>query len=133
MHKGEDTASILAEGRHLWQRVGRPNLMIKVPATPAGIAAFEQLIAEGINVNVTLLFAVETYAEVAAAYVRGLTARVAVEQASPMGWERHVGLRGAILAMRGFGASAPFGELQKHFGFTPDNIVRLAREQCARS
>jgi transketolase len=35
--------------------------------------------------------------------------------------------------MRGFGASAPFGELQKHFGFTPDNIVRLAREQCARS
>lgn len=75
MHKGEDTASILAEGRHLWQRVGRPNLMIKVPATPAGIAAFEQLIAEGINVNVTLLFAVETYAEVAAAYVRGLTAR----------------------------------------------------------
>jgi len=75
MHKGEDAAAILAEARHLWQRVARPNLMVKVPGTPSGIEAFEQLIAEGINVNVTLLFSVETCAAVAQAYLRGLTTR----------------------------------------------------------
>jgi transaldolase / glucose-6-phosphate isomerase len=49
-----DTSATLTEARRLWQAVGRPNLMIKVPATPAGIPAIEQLISEGINVNVTL-------------------------------------------------------------------------------
>lgn len=67
-----DTEGTLVEARRLWQSVGRPNLLIKVPATPAGIPAIRQLISEGINVNVTLLFAVETYEEVAWAYVAGL-------------------------------------------------------------
>ncbi len=75
MHAGEDEKSILREARHLWQDVARPNVMIKVPGTASGIAAFEVLIGEGINVNVTLLFSQESYARVASAYVAGLEMR----------------------------------------------------------
>jgi transaldolase / glucose-6-phosphate isomerase len=67
-----DTEQTLQEARRLWQAVDRPNLMVKVPATPAGILAIEQLISEGINVNVTLLFSQAAYKQVAAAYVSGL-------------------------------------------------------------
>jgi transaldolase / glucose-6-phosphate isomerase len=67
-----DTNGTLDEARRLWKAVGRENLMIKVPGTPAGIPAFRQLIGEGINVNVTLLFAQSVYEEVAAAYIDGV-------------------------------------------------------------
>ena len=70
-----DTAGTLAEARRLWRQVDRPNVMIKVPATPEGIPAIEQLISEGINVNVTLLFAQEAYEQVAQAYIAGLERR----------------------------------------------------------
>ncbi len=69
-----DTSATLTEARRLWQAVGRPNLMIKVPVTPAGISAIEQLISEGINVNVTLLFSEAVYEQVADAYIKGLEA-----------------------------------------------------------
>ena len=72
-----DTAGTLQEARRLWKTVGRENLMIKVPATPAGIPAIRQLISEGINVNVTLLFSRDVYEQVAKAYIEGLTARAA--------------------------------------------------------
>jgi transaldolase/glucose-6-phosphate isomerase len=72
-----DTLGTVAEARRLWQAVGRPNVMIKVPGTEEGIAAIEQLIAEGINVNVTLLFAMDTYERVAAVYIAGLERLVA--------------------------------------------------------
>lgn len=71
-----DTAGTLEEARRLWKTVARPNLMIKVPATKEGVPAVETLISEGVNVNVTLLFAVEAYVSVAEAYVRGLEAFV---------------------------------------------------------
>ena len=61
--------------RSYWQRVDRPNVMIKIPGTPEGVPAIEQAIYEGINVNVTLLFAVEAYEEVADAYIRALERR----------------------------------------------------------
>jgi len=70
-----DTAGTLQEARRLWKTVDRPNLMVKVPATPEGIPAIRQLISEGINVNVTLLFSRDVYEEVAKAYIEGLTAR----------------------------------------------------------
>ena len=70
-----DTQATLADARRLWAAVGRENLMIKVPATGAGLPAIEQLIAEGVNVNVTLLFAVDAYADVAEAWLRGLERR----------------------------------------------------------
>ena len=72
-----DTAGTIAEARRLWQAVHRPNVMIKVPATPAGIPAIQQLISEGININVTLLFHMAVYEQVAAAYIAGLEALVA--------------------------------------------------------
>ena len=71
-----DTQGTMEEARLLWQAVGRDNVMIKVPATPEGIPAFEQLISEGININVTLLFAEEAYEKVAMAYIAGLEKRV---------------------------------------------------------
>ena len=67
-----DTQGTLEEARRLWKAVDRPNLMIKVPGTKEGIPAFEQLISEGININVTLLFSQEVYQQVAEAYIRGL-------------------------------------------------------------
>ncbi len=69
-----DTAATLAEARRLWAAVDRPNLMIKVPGTPAGVPAIEALIGEGINVNVTLLFSLEAYRSVAQAHMCGLEA-----------------------------------------------------------
>jgi transaldolase len=67
-----DTEATIAEARHLWQVVARPNVMIKVPATREGIPAVEALTAEGINVNITLMFSLEHYEAVAHAYLRGL-------------------------------------------------------------
>ena len=72
-----DTEKTIAEARRLWQAVGRENVMIKVPGTPEGVPAIEQLISEGININVTLLFALEAYEQVAEAYLRGLEKLVA--------------------------------------------------------
>ncbi|HUF19359.1 MAG TPA: transaldolase [Burkholderiales bacterium] len=71
-----DTERTVTEAHRLWSAVSRPNLMIKVPATPEGLPAIERLIADGINVNVTLLFSVEVYAQVAEAYIRGLEHRL---------------------------------------------------------
>jgi transaldolase/glucose-6-phosphate isomerase len=70
-----DTDGTVEEARRLWHEVDRPNLMIKVPATPEGIPAIETLIAEGINVNVTLLFARSAYERVAETFIRGLERR----------------------------------------------------------
>src|SRR5579863_8713167 len=67
-----DTQGTLEEARRLWKAVNRPNVMIKVPGTAEGVPAFEQLISEGININVTLLFSQKVYQQVAEAYVRGL-------------------------------------------------------------
>ena len=66
-----DTAGTIADARRLWAQVDRPNLMVKVPATPAGIPAIEELTAEGININATLMFSLADYEAVATAYVRG--------------------------------------------------------------
>jgi transaldolase len=67
-----DTQATINQAADLWKRVNRPNLMIKIPATDAGVPAIEESIAHGINVNVTLMFSVELYERVARAYVKGL-------------------------------------------------------------
>src|SRR6267142_2097745 len=72
-----DTAGTVQEARRLWKAVNRANLMVKVPATPEGIPAIRQLISDGLNVNVTLLFSRDAYEQVAKAYIEGLTARAA--------------------------------------------------------
>jgi transaldolase len=76
-HLAYDTAGSLAEARRLWARLQLPNAFIKIPGTEAGLPAIRDLIADGINVNVTLLFSPERYRAVAEAYMAGLKARAA--------------------------------------------------------
>jgi transaldolase/glucose-6-phosphate isomerase len=76
-----ETESTLAQARDFWTRVDRPNLMIKIPGTEEGVPAIEEAVAEGINVNVTLLFSVESYTTVAEAYVRGMERRLEAGEA----------------------------------------------------
>src|SRR6202451_4194615 len=71
-----DTQGTIEEARRLWKSVNRENLMVKVPATPAGIPAIRQLLEDGLNINITLLFAQSAYEKVAEAYVAALEARV---------------------------------------------------------
>src|SRR5436190_5772221 len=78
-----DTAGTAAEAKRLFARLGRPNVMIKIPATPEGIPAIEESIAAGVNINVTLIFSNDVYAQVIEAYLRGLERRVA--QKLPVG------------------------------------------------
>lgn len=75
----DDTESTIREARRYFNTLNRPNLMIKIPGTPEGLPAVEQAIKDGINVNVTLLFSVQSYVETAWAYIRGLEARAAEE------------------------------------------------------
>src|SRR5260370_23695983 len=69
-----NTQGSIDEARRLWKTVGRPNIMIKIPGTPEGVPAIRQLISEGININITLLFSQDAYVKVAEAYIDGLEA-----------------------------------------------------------
>ena len=69
-----ETDGTVEEARRLWAAIDRPNVMIKVPGTPEGIPAIRQLISEGINVNVTLLFSIDAYVDAANAYIEGVRA-----------------------------------------------------------
>ena len=75
-----DTQATLEEARRLWKTVNRPNVMIKIPGTPQGVPAIRQALEEGININITLLFAQSAYEEVAEAYFAALEARAAKGQ-----------------------------------------------------
>jgi transaldolase len=74
-YKAHDTAGTFKEAQALWERVNRPNLMVKIPATKAGLPAVTSAIAAGLNINVTLIFSLERYAEVLNAYMSGLEQR----------------------------------------------------------
>ena len=76
-HLAHNTAGTLEEARQLWVALNRPNVFIKIPATAEGLPAIQQLISEGINVNVTLLFGLPRYRQVAQAYIAGIEARAA--------------------------------------------------------
>jgi len=75
-----DTQATLDEARRLWKAVNRPNIMIKIPGTPQGLPAIREALEEGININITLLFAQSAYEQVAEAYIAALEARVAKGQ-----------------------------------------------------
>ncbi len=74
--KAHDTDATIDEVRYLWDRIDRPNLMVKIPATDEGLPAIEEMIYEGRNINVTLIFSVDRYKQVADAYIGGLERRV---------------------------------------------------------
>lgn len=98
------------------------------------VEAAEVLAGEGIGARVVSLPCWEAFDRQDTEYQDsvlppGITARVGIEQASPLGWDRFVGTDGAMIAMHGFGASAPFRDLRTHFGFTVEAVVEAARKQ----
>ncbi|MGA7613665.1 MAG: transaldolase [Thermoanaerobaculia bacterium] len=78
--KANDTQATIDEVEHFWKKLSRPNLMMKIPATPEGLPAIEESIARGYNVNITLIFARDVYRQVIEAYLRGLERRLAARQ-----------------------------------------------------
>jgi transketolase len=102
------------------------------------VAAYEQLTAEGIHVRVVSMPSTSIFDKQDDAYKNSVLppdvkARVSIEAAATFGWERYVGLEGAILGMTTFGASAPIKDLMKKFGFTTDHVVQAAKHVLARS
>jgi transketolase len=100
------------------------------------VQAYEELTAQGERVRVVSMPSCELFERQDAPYRAQVlppevTARVAVEQATTIGWERYVGLTGAKIGMHSFGASAPLKELLGKFGFTPEKVAEAAREQIA--
>lgn len=100
------------------------------------LAAREELQAAGIGTGVVSLPCWELFDRQPQAYrdrvlPPSLKARVAVEQASTLGWDRYVGAGGAVIGMHTFGASAPLKQLLVKFGFTPDQVAQVARDRVA--
>jgi transketolase len=101
------------------------------------VAAHDQLVAGGVRSRVVSmpswdLFELQPREYRDSVLPPAVTARVAIEQASTFGWSRYVGERGRVIGMETFGASAPLKELQKKFGFEPDNVVRVVKEVLGR-
>jgi len=101
------------------------------------VEAHEQLMSEGIRSRVVSMPSWEIFEEQNRAYQDSVLppkvkARVAIEQASTLGWERYVGRRGKVIGMKTFGASAPLKQLQRKFGFEPEKIVQAAKAQIGR-
>jgi transketolase len=117
---------------------GQPEVLLLATGSEVAlcIAAHELLVQEGVRSRVVSMPSWELFEQQTAEYKDSVippsvTARVSVEQAATLGWERYVGLTGAKIGMRTFGASAPLQQLQKKFGFEPAQVVAAAREQLA--
>ena len=132
-------ASGLAKGGYvLADSDGDPEVILIATGSEVhlAIAAHEQLTADGVRCRVVSmpcweLFEAQPQEYRDAVLPPSVTARVAVEQASVLGWERYTGAEGAVVGMHTFGASAPLKALAAKFGFTPDAIVNVARERMA--
>jgi transketolase len=118
---------------------GRPEVVLLASGSEVALclAAHGELAGAGIRSRVVSMPSWELFDRQPEAYRTSvlppeLTARVAVEQASVLGWERWVGPRGRTIGMHTFGASAPLRELQRKFGFTPDRVASAAREVLGR-
>lgn len=127
-------AYVLAEAKD-----GEPEVILIATGSEVGLVveAFEQLKAQGVAARVVSMPSWELLEDQDQAYrdsvfPPAVTARVAVEQAGPLGWDRYVGNTGAKVMMTTFGASAPIDKLQAKFGFTVENIVKLAKEQMGK-
>ena len=112
---------------------GTPEILLLASGSEVSlcVAAYERLIAEGIRARVVSMPSWELFERQSQAYrdqvlPPNVTARISVEQATPTGWDRYVGLAGTSLGMNTFGASAPLKALQKKFGFTPERLIEAA-------
>jgi transketolase len=118
---------------------GKPQVILMATGSEVYLCidAYEKLKAEGIRARVVSMPSWEIFEHQDAAYRNevfppDVTARVAVEQASVLGWARYVGIKGRIIGMHTFGASAPLKDLQKKFGFTSDAVAQAARDQIGK-
>ena len=128
-------AYVLAEAED-----GRPEVILMATGSEVSLclAARDKLTAQGVKARVVSMPSWELFDSQPSDYrdavlPPAVTARVAVEQASTLGWERWVGSAGEIIGMRTFGASAPLKELQSKFGFTPDAVVAATQRTHARA
>ncbi|HZP64264.1 MAG TPA: transketolase [Terriglobales bacterium] len=119
---------------------GRPEVILIGTGSEIAIcvAAYEQLVSQGVKARVVSMPCWSLYESQSDSYKeevlpRAVKARVSVEAASTLGWDRYVGPSGEIIGMRRFGASAPIKDLLKKFGFTPENVVEAARKTIAQS
>jgi transketolase len=101
------------------------------------VEAHEKLVAEGVRSRMVSMPSWDIFEHQTQEYRDSVlpphvTARVAVEQGSILGWERYVGTSGHVIGMKTFGASAPLKELQKKFGFEPDRVAAVAKELLGR-
>jgi transketolase len=117
---------------------GDPELILIATGSEVSLAvdAYEELRSDGVQVRVVslpswYLFDLQSEEYRESVLPGAVQARVAVEQASTLGWDRYVGPRGQIVGMHTFGASAPLKEVQGKFGFTPQRVVEAARELLA--
>ncbi len=113
-------------------------LMATGSALTLCVGAYEQLTSEGVRARVVSMPSWDLFEAQDQAYRRSVlppevTARVAVEEAVALGWDRYVGSGGEIIAMHSFGASAPIKPLMTRFGFTPEKVLEAARRQLAGS
>ena len=118
---------------------GKPEVILMATGTELQhcVAAYEKLKAEGIKARVVSMPCWEIFDQQDAAYKESVlpaavTARVSIEMAATLGWDRYVGPKGKIIGMRSFGASAPLKDLLPKFGFVPDNVVTAARQLLGR-
>jgi transketolase len=133
-HNG--AASGVARGAYVFADApgGAPELVLIASGSEVSLAAqsHAKLVAAGVRARVVSMpswdiFERETQAYRDSVLPPAVTARIAIEQASTFGWERYVGLRGKVIGMHTFGASAPLKALQQEFGFTVDNVVATAK------
>jgi transketolase len=117
---------------------GKPDVILIATGSELSLAAqaHEQLIAEGVRSRVVSMPSWDIFENQSQDYRHSVLppdvlARVAIEQASTFGWERYVGAKGRVIGMHTFGASAPLKELQKKFGFEPDQVVSIAKALLA--
>jgi len=117
---------------------GKPDVILMASGSEVYLCvdAYEKLKAEGINARVVSMPSWEIFEKQESAYRESVlpstvSARVSVELGATLGWERYVGLKGQMIGMRRFGASAPWKDLQKRFGFTPETVVAAARQAIA--
>jgi transketolase len=134
-------ASGLARGAYILADPpqGAPEVLLLATGSEVAlcVAAYEELITRGVRARVVSMPCWELFERQPQAYrdevlPPSVTARVAVEQASTLGWAHYVGLTGAIIGMRTFGASAPLKDVQKKFGFEPEHVVEAALAQLGR-
>jgi transketolase len=134
-------ASGVAKGAYVLAEAdgGKPEVILMGTGTELQhcVAAYEKLKAEGIKARVVSMPCLEIFDQQDAAYKESVlpaavTARVSIEMAATLGWDRYVGPKGKIIGMRSFGASAPLKDLLPHFGFGPDQVVAAAKQLLGR-